>query len=38
MAKVYQEYVERRQLDIYSSTRLILPTPQFIVFTMGRTA
>ena len=35
MAKVYQEYVERRQLDIYSSTRLTLPTPRFIVFYNG---
>ena len=35
MVKVYQEYVERRQLDIYSSTRLTLPTPRFIVFYNG---
>lgn len=34
-SRLYSSYVESRQLDIYSSARLTLPTPQYLVFYNG---
>lgn len=34
-SKLYSSYIEKNQLDIYSSTRLTLPTPQYLVFYNG---
>ena len=34
-ARVYQGYVEKRELDIYSGSRIKIPLPQYIVFYNG---
>lgn len=34
-SRLYSSYIEKHQLDIYSSTRLTLPTPQYLVFYNG---
>lgn len=35
LAELYKGYVEENRLDVYSTTRLSLPTPQCIVFYNG---
>ena len=35
-SRLYQGYVESRKLDVYSSGKIILPAPRYIVFYNGR--
>ena len=35
MGGLYDKYIETKDLDIYSSTPLLLPTPKFVVFYNG---
>ena len=34
-ARVYQGYVEKRELDLYSGSRIKIPLPRYIVFYNG---
>ena len=36
MLQLYQNYIDSRELDLYSSVRLKIPTPRLVVFYNGQ--